>query len=172
MVDTRLRQQTGRRALPPVCSAAWSKIFCSAIAQDKSGFPIQIRPGRSEFVRRACGQADSRFPYDASGGLLASNENWRTDQESEIIETGLPPGDNREAAILSTLVPGAYSVVIQGATGGSGVALFEIFALNYLTTDERNFRTLREINQRRFLEEKGATGFDGNRSHFCFLCDP
>ncbi len=25
---------------------------------------------------------------------------------------------------------GAYSVVIQGATGGSGVALFEIYALN------------------------------------------
>lgn len=68
--------------------------------------------------------------YDSNGTLLVSNDNWRADQETAIIETGLSPADDREAAIVSTLAPGAYSGVIQGGTGGSGVALFEVYALN------------------------------------------
>ncbi len=47
-----------------------------------------------------------------------------------IIETGLVPSDNREAAVVATLSPGAYSAIIRGATGGNGVALFEVYALN------------------------------------------
>jgi hypothetical protein len=68
--------------------------------------------------------------YDSNGTLMVSNDDWRTDEESSIVETGLAPVDDREAAIVSTLAPGAYSAVIQGATVGSGVALFEIYALN------------------------------------------
>ena len=68
--------------------------------------------------------------YDGNGTLLSSNDNWRTDQEAEIIATTVPPTDDREAAIVATLPPGAYSAVIQGANGASGVALFEVYALN------------------------------------------
>lgn len=68
--------------------------------------------------------------YDGYGSVVASNDNWRSSQETEIIATGLAPADNREAAIVSSFIQGAYSVVIQGSTGGSGVALFEVFALN------------------------------------------
>lgn len=68
--------------------------------------------------------------YDSNGSLLASNDNWRDTQESEIVGSGLMPSDNREAAAVATLIPGAYSAVIRGATGGTGVALFEVYALN------------------------------------------
>jgi hypothetical protein len=68
--------------------------------------------------------------YDSNGSLLDSNDNWRSDQEAAIVETTLAPTDDREAAIVATLVPGAYSGVIRGAHGTTGVALIEVFALN------------------------------------------
>jgi Fibronectin type III domain len=68
--------------------------------------------------------------YDSYGSLLASNNNWRTDQETAIADTTLAPNDDREAAIVATLAPGAYSGVIRGTQGSTGVALFEVFALN------------------------------------------
>ncbi|MGI8889303.1 MAG: fibronectin type III domain-containing protein [Chthoniobacterales bacterium] len=68
--------------------------------------------------------------YDSYGSLLATNDNWRSGQQVEIMATGSAPTDDREAAILATLPPGAYSGVIRGADGGTGVALIEVFALN------------------------------------------
>jgi hypothetical protein len=68
--------------------------------------------------------------YDSNGALLASNDNWRSDQESAIIATTVPPTDDREAAIVGTLAPGAYSAVVRGANGATGVALVEVYALN------------------------------------------
>jgi len=97
------------------------------------GTPVIIRAVGPSLIANGVSDAllDPRLDvYDSNGTLMVSNDNWRTDQESSIVETGLPPADDREAAIVSTLAPGAYSVVIQGAAGGSGVALFEIYALN------------------------------------------
>ena len=68
--------------------------------------------------------------YDSNGTLLTSNDNWRSDQETAIADTTLSPNDDREAAIVATLAPGAYSGVIRGAQGSTGVALFEVYALN------------------------------------------
>lgn len=68
--------------------------------------------------------------YNSNGSLLTSNDNWRTDQEAEIVATTVPPADDREAAIVSTLPPGAYSAVVRGAAGSTGVALVEVYALN------------------------------------------
>jgi hypothetical protein len=68
--------------------------------------------------------------YDSNGSLLTSNDNWRTNQEAEIVASTIPPTDSREAAIVSTLMPGAYSVVIRGANGCTGVALVEAYALD------------------------------------------
>jgi len=37
--------------------------------------------------------------HDANGSLLSTNDSWRSDQESDLIATGLTPIDNREPAI-------------------------------------------------------------------------
>ncbi|MEY2548437.1 MAG: hypothetical protein QOD64_1019, partial [Verrucomicrobiota bacterium] len=67
---------------------------------------------------------------DASGTILGLNDNWRSDQENQIIATGIPPSDNRESAMVSApLAPGNYTAVVHGKGTDSGVALVEIYQL-------------------------------------------
>ncbi len=68
--------------------------------------------------------------YNSNGALLASNDNWRSDQEADIVATAVAPTDDREAAAVQTLVPGAYTGVVRGANSATGVGLIEVFALN------------------------------------------
>ncbi len=67
--------------------------------------------------------------HDGNGSLIATNDNWRSDQEQQITATSLAPTDDREAAILATLTPGNYTAIISGAGGSSGVALVEVYDL-------------------------------------------
>lgn len=67
---------------------------------------------------------------DAAGTLLASNDDWRSDQEQEIINSGLAPHDNRDSAILTTLFPTSYTAIVRGKNGSTGIALVEIYDLN------------------------------------------
>ena len=67
--------------------------------------------------------------HDGNGVLLQSNDNWRSDQEAEIIATGLAPADDLDAAIVDTLAPGSYTTIVRGAAGSSGIALVESYAL-------------------------------------------
>ena len=68
--------------------------------------------------------------YDSNGSLLSTNDNWRTDQEGPIVDSTVPPADDREAAIVATLAPGAYSAIVRGTNDSTGVALFEVYALS------------------------------------------
>ena len=65
--------------------------------------------------------------YDASGALIASNDSWQSSQGAAIIATGLAPGDAREAALLLSLPPGAYTAIVRGTAGNTGVALVEVY---------------------------------------------
>jgi hypothetical protein len=59
-----------------------------------------------------------------------TNNNWRDTQEAEIQATGIPPTDDLESAIVTTLAPGAYTAIARGNGGTSGVGLIEIYDLN------------------------------------------
>ena len=68
--------------------------------------------------------------HNGSGTLLASNDNWKSDQQTQIAATGLAPTDDREAAILSSpLAPGNYTAIVSGSGGTTGVALVEVYQL-------------------------------------------
>ena len=67
--------------------------------------------------------------YDVNGTLISSNDNWKSDQQAQIEATGLAPGDDRDAAILSTLQLGDYTAIVRGSGGTTGVALVEAYAL-------------------------------------------
>ena len=57
---------------------------------------------------------------------IATNDNWR-DNEAEVAATGLQPTNNFEAAIVRTLSPGAYTVIVRGQNSSSGVGLAEVY---------------------------------------------
>jgi hypothetical protein len=67
--------------------------------------------------------------HGADGSLIFSNDNWRSHDEASIVASGLPPSDDREAAIIATLDPGSYTAILQGAGGTVGNALVEVYRL-------------------------------------------
>ncbi len=66
---------------------------------------------------------------DIQGTLVRSNDNWMDTQQAEIEETGLAPQDDLESAVLETLSPGAYTAILAGQSGGTGVGLVEVYRL-------------------------------------------
>ena len=65
--------------------------------------------------------------YDSAGTLLASNDNWSSDQAAALAATGVAPRDLRESAVLMSLPKGAYTLVVRGVNGATGVALVEAY---------------------------------------------
>jgi uncharacterized delta-60 repeat protein len=66
----------------------------------------------------------------SDGTRVRANDNWRDMQEEEIEATGLPPQNNLEAAIIESLDPGSYTVILRGMGMTSGVGLVEIYDVN------------------------------------------
>src|SRR5262249_4030233 len=77
--------------------------------------------------------------HNASGALIASNDNWqqtmiggiiRQDQVQNIQNSGHAPMDPNESAIIANLQPGNYTAVVRGVSNTTGVALVEVYDLN------------------------------------------
>ncbi|HVF71591.1 MAG TPA: hypothetical protein VM940_08280 [Chthoniobacterales bacterium] len=69
--------------------------------------------------------------HDGSGALIAQNDNWKeSDQKTAIEGSGIPPSDDREAAIVRQLAPGNYTAVLRGANNTEGIALVEAYDLD------------------------------------------
>jgi len=61
--------------------------------------------------------------------VIASNDNWQTAGNAAAVSaSGLAPANPLESAILITLQPGAYTAIVSGSDGGSGVGMVEVFA--------------------------------------------
>lgn len=67
--------------------------------------------------------------HDQNGAIVASNDNWKGTQQSEIEATTIPPADDRESAIVQTLNAGAYTAIVRGKINATGVALVEAYNL-------------------------------------------
>jgi uncharacterized delta-60 repeat protein len=68
--------------------------------------------------------------HDGNGALIVSNDNWRSDQEAEIIATTIPPSNDLESAIVRNLTPGNYTAIVRGVNGATGIAVVEAYGLN------------------------------------------
>ena len=67
--------------------------------------------------------------HNSEGALIFQNDDWRSDQEQQILDTTIPPPDDRESAIVATLPSGNYTVVVRGRDNAIGLALVEIYDL-------------------------------------------
>jgi hypothetical protein len=66
---------------------------------------------------------------DGNGEPLLANDNWQDQQQTAIEQTGIPPNDSSESAILADLPPGAYTAIVAGKNAASGTALIEVYNL-------------------------------------------
>lgn len=70
--------------------------------------------------------------FDAFGRLIASNDDWMTNDNAQAIsDSGLAPTDPRESAILTALSPGNFTAVVTGIDGTTNnIALVEVYDLD------------------------------------------
>jgi hypothetical protein len=68
--------------------------------------------------------------YDARGSAIASNDNWLDNTNwIDIRKNGLSPPNPLESALVLHLPAGAYTAVVRGANGGTGIGLAEVYTL-------------------------------------------
>jgi hypothetical protein len=76
--------------------------------------------------------------HNGSGALIARNDNWQTtivggiitaSQVNAIQNSGHAPTQPSESAIIATLQPGNYTVIVRGVNNTTGVALVEVYDL-------------------------------------------
>lgn len=73
--------------------------------------------------------------HDGTGALITSNDNWAfAPNKRDIMNTGLAPTKAAESAILTTLsvtsTGSAYTAIIHGNGGTTGVGLVEVYDLD------------------------------------------
>jgi N-acetylneuraminic acid mutarotase len=70
--------------------------------------------------------------HNANGTLLVSNDNWQDDSASAALLSahGLGLSDPNESGIFQSLPPGAFTAILAGKNGGTGIGLVEIYNLH------------------------------------------
>ena len=69
--------------------------------------------------------------YDSNGTVIASNDNYNTDPNSnEMSQLGLLPGSTLESATIATLATGYYTAIVSGVNNTTGVGQVEFYALD------------------------------------------
>ena len=123
-ISTRMQVGTGDNALIGgfiVTGSAPKKVIIRAIGPSlaANGTPL---PGRLD---------DPTLELrDSAGGLILSNDNWmESAQAQEIIDSGIPPSDDHEAAIVATLAPGSYTAIMRGVNNSTGIGVVEVYDL-------------------------------------------
>jgi len=79
----------------------------------------------------------------SNGALILGNDNWQDDsaQAAEIQAAGLAPTRSQESAIVLTLVPGTYTVIVQGRNDTTGVGLVEVYDIDNSNSQLANMST-------------------------------
>ena len=146
-ISTRLRVETGDNALIGgfiITGQEGKKIILRAIG------PSLQDQGVSDVL------ANPKLELRGSGGeLIAQNQDWKDTQQTAIENTGIPPENDLEAAIVVTLQPGSYTAIVRGNNDTTGVGLVEAYDL----AQESNAQ-LANISTRA-LVQSGSNGMVG-----------
>jgi hypothetical protein len=67
----------------------------------------------------------------ADGSPATTNDDWQSASNADTLQaSGFQPGNPKESAILATLAPGAYTAIVSGVGGTSGVAIVEVYEID------------------------------------------
>jgi CSLREA domain-containing protein len=69
---------------------------------------------------------------DQNGGLVDANDNWvDSPNKQAIMDTGVPPTNDLESAIVQTLPANgaSFTAIVRGVNDATGIAVVEVFAL-------------------------------------------
>jgi hypothetical protein len=104
-----------------------------------AGFIVQNGPVRA--VVRAIGPSLLAFGIanalpdtilqlgDSNGAIVLENDDWKTDQQQELENTGLQPTNDLEAALVTTLQPGQYTAQVRGKDEATGIGVVQVYFL-------------------------------------------
>jgi len=68
---------------------------------------------------------------DSSNALLEGNDNWiDSPNKKAIIDSTIPPTNDLESAIVRSVAPGAYTAIVRGVSGGTGIGVVEVYDLD------------------------------------------
>ena len=74
---------------------------------------------------------DPMIELRSSTGQLQFNDDWVDGSSGATIASyGLDPTGSREAAVIATLAPGSYTMIVRGYEDVTGVGLVELYDLN------------------------------------------
>lgn len=105
-----------------------------------AGFIITGSEPKKVLIRGLGAELESFFPdwlrdpyleiHDPNQ-IIATNDNWQDQTppltKEDVLETGVPPTEKKEAALVLTLNPGAYTAILKPADGVPGVGLVEVY---------------------------------------------
>lgn len=109
-------------------------------ARPKSLLIRGIGPTLGQFgVQYALGDPNLQV-FGRANTVVAANDNWnRASNAGEIaiattaVGAFSLPADSLDAAVLVTLLPGAYTAIVGGPSGAHGVALLEVYEIPAMT---------------------------------------
>ena len=106
--------------------------------------------------------------HQGDGRVLATNDDWRSGPVSDIQQTGIPPQDSRESAIIASLDPGNYTVILSDKTGSSGIGLVEIYDLETASSEFLNLSTRGNVQTEDNVMIAGVITGGGDRARILF----
>jgi hypothetical protein len=78
--------------------------------------------------------------------VLAMNDDWQTAANAAALQTaGFAPNDALESAILVNLPPGAYTAIVEGSGGGTGVGVAAVYEVDARTVPLVNISTRGQV---------------------------
>jgi len=89
--------------------------------------------------------------HNSTGAVIANNDNWMdntAEDQMVLTDNNLAPTEDLESAVVTTLDPGAYTVIVRGVGDTTGVGLVEAYNIDTSTTDSK----LANISTRGFVE--------------------
>ena len=135
-IATRMRVQTGENVLIGG--------FIITGSEPKKVIIRGIGPSLSSFFSGAL--ADPTLELHQGNTTIASNDNWK-EHEAEVAATTIPPSQDLESAIVTTLTPGNYTAILSDKNGESGVGVVEVYDLAQAANSQ-----LANISSRGFVD--------------------